>query len=92
MKKKTRTGKLMLRAALGALILSAVPYSIRKDEEAGTVEIRSLLWGLKKKRRAEGEEKDHYAFAIPASALDRATFDEAEDLCDEEAAEETAEA
>ncbi|MCR4870755.1 MAG: hypothetical protein K5859_05590 [Atopobiaceae bacterium] len=59
--------KTLGRIALCALALSAIPYQFKKDDETGTVEIRSLLWGL---RKTPGEEHDNYAFAIPASGLD----------------------
>ncbi len=62
--------KSIRRLALGALVLSAIPYQFKKDEETGALEVRSLLWGWKKTPRGEGEEKDHYSFAIPASGLD----------------------
>ena len=57
-------------AALGALMISAIPYQIKKDKETGGVYARSLLWAWKKVPRGEGEEKDSYFFSIPASALD----------------------
>ncbi len=56
--------------ALGALVLSAVPYKFVKNEEDELLEMRSLLWGWKKVPRGEGETQDHYFFAIPASGLD----------------------
>ena len=56
--------------AVGALVLSAVPYRFVKNEEDELLEMRSLLWGWKKVPRGEGEDKDHYYFAIPASGLD----------------------
>ena len=65
-----KAGKIICRVALGALVLSAIPYQFKKDEETGAVEVRSLLWGWKKIPRGEGETKDHYSFAIPASGLD----------------------
>jgi len=66
-----KMSKNLRRAALIALVLSAIPYRFRKDEESGAVEIRSLLWGWKKTPRAEGETQDHYCLAIPASGLDQ---------------------
>ncbi len=74
-----KVGKIIGRAALGALVLSAIPYQFKKDEETGTFEVRSLLWGWKKTPRGEGEEKDHYSFAIPASGLDYADENESQD-------------
>lgn len=62
--------KSIRRIALGALVLSAIPYQFKKDEKTGAVEVRSLLWGWKKTPRGEGETKDHYSFAMPASGLD----------------------
>ena len=52
------------------------PYNVQTDEETGVVEIRSLLWALRKTPPKEGEEKGSYAFAIPPSGLDD---EEAED-------------
>ncbi|MBR4655795.1 MAG: hypothetical protein IKO68_04285 [Oscillospiraceae bacterium] len=62
-----KIGKILGRTALCALALSAIPYQIKRDKEAGTLEVRSLLWGL---RKIPGEEKDHISFAIPAAGLD----------------------
>ena len=44
-----KSGKIVRRAAVWALALSVIPYQINKDEKSGTLEIRSLLWGLRKK-------------------------------------------
>lgn len=63
------TGKIIGRIALGALVLSAIPYKFKKDEKTGAAEVRSLLWGWKKTPRGEGE-KARYLFAMPASGLD----------------------
>ena len=57
-------------AALGALVLSAIPYQVKEDEETGSFEIRSLLWGWRRTPDADGDGKDKISFAIPASALD----------------------
>ncbi len=88
--------KSIRRLALGALVLSAIPYQFKKDEETGALEIRSLLWGWKKTPRGEGEEKDHYSFAIPASGLDDAgvagAAEPAKEPAEQPAAEEPAEA
>ncbi|MCR5182299.1 MAG: hypothetical protein K6D56_04700 [Clostridia bacterium] len=69
-------------AAFGALLLAATPYQFKKDEETGVTEIRSLLWALRKTPHGEGEDKDHYCFAIPPSGLDYVDEDEEEDLED----------
>ena len=58
---------------LGALSACMIPYRFKKDSEAGTLEVRSLLWGV---RKTYGESKNYYSFAIPASGLD---FDDDED-------------
>ncbi len=71
--------------ALGAFLVSLIPYSVQTDEKTGTVEIRSLLWAWRKIPAKEGEEKGRYAFAIPPSGLDT---EEAEDEGDEEEARE----
>lgn len=83
-------GKIIGRAILGALAASVIPYQIKKDKQTGTVEVRSLLWGLKKTPHKEGEKKDHYAFAIPASGLDQLDEKESEKP-EEEPKEEPAE-
>lgn len=57
-------------AALGALVLSAIPYQFKEDEETGAVEIRSLLCGWRRTPNGDGEGKDSITFAIPASGLD----------------------
>ena len=62
--------------ALGAFLVSLIPYKVQTDEETGVVEIRSLLWGWRKTPPKEGEEKGCYIFAIPPSGLDD---EEAED-------------
>lgn len=90
--KKKKIFRLLGRAALGALLLSAVPYRFVRDEETGTVEVRSLLWALRKTPRTEGETKDHFAFAIPPSGLDYADDYEDEMTDDEAAAADPAEA
>ena len=85
-----KLGKFFGIAALGALVLSAIPYQFNKDEKTGTVRVRSLLWGLKKTPRAEGEDKDHYTFAIPASGVDYEEEKEGAAPAEEPAAEEPA--
>ena len=37
-----KVGKIIGRVALGALALSVVPYQFKKDEETGSIEVRSL--------------------------------------------------
>ena len=66
-----KIGKFIGGAVLGALIVSAIPYQFSKDEETGTVEIRSLLWGMKKIPKGVADDKEHLFFAIPASGLDQ---------------------
>ena len=61
-----KLGKIIGVTAVGALLLSFIPYQVRKDGETGAVEMRSLLWGVKK---TPGREKDRYTFAIPGAAL-----------------------
>lgn len=82
-----KPGKIIGFTALGALVLSAIPYQFKKDEQTGAFEIRSLLWGWKKAPPAEGEKNAHIAFAIPPSALDDDASEE-DDVSTEEAAEE----
>ena len=57
-------------AALGALVLSAIPYQFKEDEETGAFEIRSLLSGWRRTPDVDGEGRDNITFAIPASVLD----------------------
>ena len=57
-------------AALGALVLSAIPYQFKEDEETGAFEIRSLLSGWRRTPDVDGEGRDNITFAIPASELD----------------------
>ena len=79
-------GKILGRAALGALALAVIPYQFKKDPETGAFEMRSLLWGWRKTPAAEGETKDHICFAIPASGLDTPDeqIEEAVDAASEE--------
>ena len=65
-----KVGKIIGCVALGALVLSAIPYQFKEDEETGAVEIRSLLWGWRRTPDADGDGKDKISFAIPVSALD----------------------
>ena len=62
--------------ALGAFLVSLIPYRVQTDEKTGAVEIRSLLWACRKTPPEEGEEKGSYAFAVPPSGLD---YEEAKD-------------
>ena len=71
-----KIGKFIGGAVLGALIVSAIPYQFSKDEETGTVEIRSLLWGMKKIPKGVADDKEHLFFAIPASGLDQEEAEE----------------
>ena len=73
-----KIGKFVGCATLGALVLSLIPYRFKADEETGTVEIRSLLWGFKKVPGGEGEDRDLCTFAVPASGLDEKEAPEAE--------------
>ncbi len=91
-KKKKTIRKLIGRTVLGALLLSAIPYRFIRDEETGTVEIRSLLWALRKTPGAEGENKDHFAFAMPPSGLDYNDGYDDEETGNETPSEGTAEA
>ena len=58
--------KIIGRAVLGMLALSVIPYQFKKDEETGALEIRSLLWAL---RKVPAGEIDNFSFAIPPSGL-----------------------
>lgn len=71
-----KIGKFIGGAVLGALIVSAIPYKFSKDEETGTVEIRSLLWGMRKIPKGVADDKEHLFFAIPASGLDQKEAEE----------------
>lgn len=87
-----KVGKIIGRVALGALALSVVPYQFKKDEETGSIEVRSLLWALKKTPHGEGEDKDHYTFAIPPSGIKYTAPEEAEESTEEPGPVEPAEA
>ena len=65
-----KLGKTIGIAALGALALAAVPYRIEKKDD-GTLEVRSLLWGLRKTPGAQ-EEDGLRILAFPGSKLDSA--------------------
>ena len=70
--KKEEAKKRTLRRFLGRFCLyllafSMIPYRFKKDAETDALEVRSLLWGV---RKTPGEDKDHWDFAIPASGLD----------------------
>ena len=60
--------------ALGAFLVSQIPYRVQTDEKTGVVEICSLLWVWRTTLPKEGEEKGSYAFAIPSSGLDEQYF------------------
>ena len=79
-----KAGKIIGRIALCALAVSAIPYQFKKDDETGSFEIRSLLWGL---RKNPGEDHDNFSFAIPASGLDEADLAEGAALAEEILAE-----
>jgi len=85
-----KIAKFIGKIALGALVVSAIPYQFKKDIDTGAFEIRSLLWGVRKIPRADGEEKDHFVFTIPASALDSEDLDEEATEDDEFSEEQTA--
>ena len=40
--------------ALGAFLVSLIPYSVQRNEETGVVEVRSLLWAGRKTPPKEG--------------------------------------
>ena len=63
--------KIIARIAAGFLLVSAIPYSVKKDKETGALEIRSLLWVYIKTPKKEGENRDHCSFAMPPSGLKR---------------------
>ena len=70
--KKEEAKKRTLRRFLGRFCLyllaaGMIPYRFNKDEETGGLEVRSLLWGV---RKTPCEGKDQWAFAIPPSGLD----------------------
>ena len=62
-----KSKKVIVLFCLGAFVASIIPYRIRNDKKAGTLEVRSLLWGVKK---TPGAEKDSYTVAVPGSGLD----------------------
>lgn len=65
---KKRTLKRFIgRFCLNLLVFSMIPYRFKKDAETDALEVRSLLWGV---RKTPCEGKDRWAFAIPPSGLD----------------------
>ncbi len=65
-----KTGKIIACVAIGAFVLSAVPYRVDRDEETGACYVQSLLWAWRKTpSKKEGKDFD-YAFAMPPSGLD----------------------
>ncbi len=44
-----------------ALLAGLSPYCVQKDEETGEIEVKSLLWSLKK---TPGEEEDVFTFEL----------------------------
>ena len=64
--------------ALGALLVSLIPYYVQTDEKTGAMEVRSLLWAWRKTPRNDGKEKFSYDFAMPPSGLNAAEAAEAE--------------
>ena len=65
-----KAGKLICRVALGALVLSAIPYYIDRDKETGACYVRSLLWAWQKTPSLKEDKDFDYAFAIPPCGLD----------------------
>ena len=63
MGKKNRK-RLVWGIVICALVAGLIPYRFRRDKETDDLEIRSLLWGVKK-FTADG--KQHLAFAMPSS-------------------------
>ena len=55
------------RMALCLMAAGMIPYRFKKDAETDALEVRSLLWGV---RKTPCEGKDRWDFAIPASGLD----------------------
>ena len=43
--------------ALGAFLVSLIPYRVQTDEKTGVVEIRSLLWAWRKNPAERGRGK-----------------------------------
>lgn len=70
-----KLSKIIGRICAGAFAASLIPYSVKRDKDTGTCEVRSLLWGL---RVTPGEDKNHYTFAIPPSGLNYTPDAEAE--------------
>ncbi len=65
--KKRTLRRFIGRFCLNLLAFSMIPYRFKKDAETNALEVRSLLWGV---RKTPGEGKDQWAFAIPPSGLD----------------------
>lgn len=65
--KKPTLSQTIGRVGLCLMAAGMIPYRFRQDKETGGLEVRSLLWGV---RKTPGEGKDNWSFAIPASGLD----------------------
>ena len=71
--KKRTLRRFIGRFCLYLLAFSMIPYRFKKDAETDALEVRSLLWGV---RKTPGGSKDQWAFAIPPSGLDTVGEDE----------------
>lgn len=67
MGKKKNRKRLVWGIVNCALVAGLIPYRFRRDKETDDMEIRSLLWGVKK---FTVDGKQHFAFAMPSSGLD----------------------
>ncbi len=67
MGRKKNRKRLVWGIVLCALIAGMIPYWFKRDKETNDMEIRSLLWGMKK---FTVDGKQHFAFAMPSSGLD----------------------
>ena len=65
--KKRTLRRFIGRFCLYRLAFSMIPYRFKKDAETNALEVRSLLWVV---RKTPGSGKDQWAFAIPPSGLD----------------------
>ena len=71
--KKRTLRRFIGRFCLYLLAFSMIPYRFKKDAETDALEVRSLLWGV---RKTPAGGKDQWAFAIPPSGLDTVEEDE----------------
>ncbi len=67
MGRKKNGKRIVWGVVLCALVAGLIPYRFKRDKETNDMEVRSLLWGMKK---FTVDGKQHFAFGMPSSQLD----------------------